>query len=250
MADEEKSFPASAFKLARLRESGIFPISKQLGRTARYLGCLFAISYLCLVGFSNFKNIFRESFATAGTKPSTQSAINEIVQRDLVRVSTTFMESLFILLFPVIILVVLVGLYQSRFHFSFRMGRSRMFQLVSPQEWFSASRFVTALVLGGLGVGWIYGISSLFTELSRNAFNTAFALVTSLESAARESFSVGLLPVLYFGATCILALGVLSRVIVVLRFHLDQRMARSEVEAEIRETEGSPEMKRAMTERI
>lgn len=247
---ERKQYPASDLKLQRLREAGTFPRSADVAS----LGCLtgFGLAILLLwrdgAGFIHY---FSQAFSTA-------AAPGEIAWGALAQLR----RASALVLGVVAAVVILFGLFQSRFLFRlglFRLDFSRIFSLAAnlleplPRgialgvlALIKSAAWITVAVL--LLIYTLSAVARLFTDgpggggvsLEATVAHGASELLQGAQQVFWANF-LGALAFLFF-------LAILSRFLVVLWFRHAHRMTRSELEAEFRETEISPEFKASRRE--
>ena len=237
-----KQYPPSQEKLRKLREQGEFPFSTDVTT-----GILIFIIALGILALYQFKTDIIEAFSQLFEYPNLEN--NSLNYSREYFYKTNILP--IAILIPLCVACLIAGLTQSRFLFSsktifqgFNFSFRRLANLLSIKAW---------LTHGIIGVKWatciVIGVTALVESSNfKKLFllkEPIFSSVDSLSVISKYGFNImgtifGWLTV--FAVIC--AAG--SWFVNVLRFRGRHYMTRDEIEAEYRETELSPEVKRAI----
>jgi len=254
MASEFKPFPPSEHKLKKLRDQGVVPKSKTLAIFASFAGAAFAFLFLqnSFTAFGEqIESFWRNGFESPGEQLRAVRAL-------LLRISWLFLA-------PVFACALLVGLIQTRFLVAPGLIRFAPERLL-PRAGQAAAHlkraggtFLLALLWIGvmylLGRGLLDSVHSAQTEplTPFRSFGAArqSSGPWSLDPAslsflawARHNITIVFLSSLGFA----FAAGALSRFVAGVSFRAEHGMSREEVEAENRELELSPDLRRRLNE--
>lgn len=266
---ENAEFPASELKLLRLRREGIIPFS---GHVLTF-GCLLALFILIKTScFGMVSGFFNE---VSGWQLGLLSGSAEV---NLESVSLMSLKMALVSLLFIFFVVVLCGLLQTRFLFSFKAISPSLANIFQGFSGGMFGRFLVSFetLLSALGWMFIAVLSCIYLLADADVFVKSEKVESLLRneyqyiqqySRAGPSIRIsrgrglevvqelqrvkGKIERVVAGATIYsLFLGVMSYFVEYLRFHKRHRMSRSEVEQEISEEELSPEIRREMWEKI
>lgn len=265
MSDESKPYPASELKLERLRSEGEIPYSPEVDSAAVLIG-LFCVALL-LTGLWEgvFQDFVVEAFSYSANEGTfSENSFEELSNEKMSSFSQSLLALISIILVPFVGLLMLLGLLQTRFLFSFSalgLKFSRLFDLTGLTPRAFIARFFRALTafalsLAGLLIAFVV-IRYFFTSVIDSNFNQiSFSLSEPLSLSAFEelSFVAFLQSMSYFaigaliGGSLLLACG--AYFFRVFHFKAIHRMSRAELEAEYREMEPSAELLTARKEQL
>ena len=224
MTNDLKQFPASDLKLEKLRKQGVVPFSLDLLSAAVLFGFF--------IGAAIFFNFYQVEFLQE-TEKVFESASFSV---DL------FWKMLFVslacFLIPIASLVILVGLYQTRFLVTFNALKPSF----SGSRDKLSSRSLKSILMLIKTLAWL-----ILAYLVLRYFFSRLEVGDTINEGllwAEHLLAVFLICIVLFA----LFLGIASRFFTVLSYQREHRMSRAEVEAELRETESSPEVKTARSE--
>lgn len=253
MSGEDTPFPPSEQKLRRLRDEGQLPRSEELNLFGAFAGMFLAAGVIAKSGGPALEELAREGFSTVMLSPAGFAGVT----MKLAIPSIVFIAAGALLL---------QGL-QNRFFFrpqlvGFNLGRlfqgwSSVLRVGSRLSMFAGS---LALTLIWSAVGWV--LLRTAHERFRDVFARGLApaggdqaALTDLAAklAAELSDVLGIFVQLFATAFAAILgtaflIGAVSRFVHVLRFRREHGMTRAEVEAENRETELSPDIRRRIGE--
>lgn len=242
MADD-KQFPPSELRLERLREQGVVPFSRELSSAVVFL-VLAAVMLLALAlvrreSIAIFRFVARYWTVAPASSGGTHAFVEQFVALSITIAALVFVG------------VLLGGLLQNRFLWAPKaLGRR-------GSLWnFNLFNGLTARIvrLGLAGLAAFISVAAALASgadwfASINAPTTA-AVALDVTAATREiaemrlfSFWSFLQRMIGMGVIGLLLWGVLAKLYVVYNFRQMHRMTRAEVEAELRETEPSPELR-------
>jgi flagellar biosynthesis protein FlhB len=255
MADGIKNYPPSELKLQRLREQGVFPRSAVALAAAVVLGTFVAFHLSSRLLSPALKDFAIRSF-------NGSVGANELV---IEAWSVTFLAIVCCLL-PMLSITLLLGLLQSRFFFRFSQASidlSRISQGLSNLG-ISVSAILSLLLLSSMAMIYFYIAYSLLMESAQEFFQQLLMqghnsgvlglpkrvggslsrlqeLIDSGFGLFNQLWLISLFFCLILGLSCYLVRWFV--------FRREQMMSRSELEAEFREQEASPEMSESLRER-
>lgn len=246
-ASEEKIFPPSDTKLERLRKEGEIPVSQALTSFAIIIGV--SLSVVVLLGFSGeITEVVKQMFSETQTT-------GEGAEQSFLRARGMLYKLFFFPLTVVLLPVVGVGLYQTKFLITFRrvhVNFGRIFSLGS--NLFGGGWWRLQIGFGTLVVGCLWGVlfclvvSFLLAE-DGGVFSGFRENLGANSQEELDNFQEFFIKVVAFSALYCFFIGVLSRLAVVLRYNHQHRMSRSELEMESKESEVSSEIRLAQRQR-
>lgn len=266
MAGEDKPFPPSDYKLSQLRRAGIIAYSPLLTASALIVGLLAGINLVIPSVAGNLAKMLSKSAASAGTMTSAEIKAEWFATGEFL--FTAVGEMLLI----GVAIVLLVGFVQSRFYFSPSNALpnfGRLFRLQPSAALIPARRTfrILPLVLLWLAIVIAFGMRltsaplPLFPQLAfsekqglflHGTPRSTFAAVADVRDSAASGglltheLLATLSPLLWYTAIFFAVVGILSRVIVHVEYLQRHRMTRTELDAELREMEMRPELRRGL----
>lgn len=268
---EERPYPPSDQKLAKLRSAGIFARTPELFFFAALGALLLSILYFERIGSRGVLELFEDQFRKGGVGDGREAAelwsgenLHELLAAVVRLTAVPLVISL--------VAVLLVGLFQSRFLLispGFDLGR-----IVGNFSAWSAQRGMrlrgallrSAQLLGLLALGYLAALS-LMTLLTGALIPEKIPFDSQLVSGETEAIAKGiaaqsevlktareqlLVAAAQFRGTAATLLGfaallaLVCRFAAVLAYRRQHGMSREELQAELRESEASPEMKGAV----
>jgi flagellar biosynthesis protein FlhB len=250
---EVKNFPPSEQKLRQLRHKGILPKSPAVLSLGALLGLTF--------GFRSARQYEWPALAEKCWKGNCLQSPNG----DLLPLSSFFHETgtlLLTVLFPVLIMVLLLGLFQTRFLFSIALLRFDLSRMAGGLSVFRdmGRRCLDACATVVVFAAWaaicyLFAVHLLSQTEAMAAARAAVpgsadhaAFLTAVREDVGKSiteYESAFWGMLYATLGFSAALACLSYFSVLFRFRNEHSMSRAEVEAEAREQEASPEMREA-----
>ena len=227
---DERPYPPSDVKLAKLRLAGIVPRSRDV---QAFAVCLGAMIGCWLSGRYLLEALPARFHVPEGGFDSSE----------LWMLLPTLVKGSALFIVPLFVVVAIVGGLQTRFLFQlelFQFSIGRMFRLWNNLISNSKQRLVLSVLSMAKVLGWSWLCVTLGSVLLPGLLSQWDDLPSAWTGGMREVRIVlfATLGYLFFFA-------VLSRVVVVLVFRQTHRMSRSELEAEYRETEPSQDIKAA-----
>lgn len=268
MNAEEKNFPASELKLQKLRTQGQVPFSRDMMTFAVLLGLFIALWVVVALSVDDLVTFTQSTFSPAATSGNGESLSSSLLVE---RVGEGFQILLKAIVMPLLALIFLVlllgGLLQTRFLFHpglMRLDFSRLFNFPA----IDLGSFIRKAFLGCVQVVKVFAWMLVSYFILRYVFSKMFSssslledveiFVQTTEEATRLpsdvlAFLVGeakneLLRFFSYALGFSMFVAIVSRFVSVLIFHRTHRMTRTEVEAEYREMESSPEFRNAQRE--
>lgn len=243
-ANEEKIFPPSETKLERLRKEGVIPFSRGLTNFAIVLGV--SLSIVVLVGLGEeitefIKQMLSESQTT-----------KEGVVQSLLLARGMFYKLSFYSLLVVLLPVLGIGLYQTKFLITFRrigVDFGRVFTLSSnlfAGGWSRVQTGFGSLIVSSLWGGLFCLVVAFLLAEDSSGFRK---MLDGNPGDEMRNFQAFFVKVGVFSLVFCFFMGVLSRLGVVLRYNHQHRMSRSELETEGKESEVSSEIRSAQRQR-
>ncbi len=238
MASNLKNYPATEEKIQELRASGFLPRSKDLLIAALFIGISFSILKLLLPQLFSLKTIIDphpEDFSIY-----TKNFFSFFFKLALVNI-----------FLPILILIWGLGLLQNKFYFNFGLLSLRFVRLFALPKFFSEfNKRILSIFMAFcfLAVGvfcfkqlsnfYIANMAKYFQQLD---FSKAFPEIFQEAFGKQNNLIIFILFVVF-------VLGIIARFISILLYQREHSMSRDEVEAEMREQEMAPGMKRLFRE--
>lgn len=253
MSDDFKSFPASDQKLSRLRDEGIFPMSRVVFAASGVLALSLSVISLPLLFSKKIQEFAEQAFSS---KENFMVSINDLSE---IIFSFSFYNFVF---FGGIILI--LGLIQSRFFINFSLFNFDISRIVSQifSVRISISSILGFLILLSCSLGVvIFAYTALVGSVDTYAFfqsKIPDAPASYLELSKVEKLTVSknlstafekLNPVIIICVFFSLILGLSCYFLKRILFFREHMMTRAEIESEAREQEVSYELKEQMNER-
>jgi len=253
MSSELKNYPAADIKLQRLRKAGVTPRSADLTSAAVCLGLTLGV----VVAYSGLETELLEYLRKA--LELKLSSENGDVQ---IGIMWNYLSRILFLVFlPLLVCVVLVDAYQAKFVFTLRpiyseLGRgfnvaANLLEGLLRRILFAGGDFVKVVAWIAVAALLIWFSLEEFISVVGGSSDTGQQYVLNWDN--RESLANGigvagnklLFFVVLAALVFVVFVGVLSRFVAVLNYRREHQMTRSELDAEYREMEGSPEFKAA-----
>jgi flagellar biosynthesis protein FlhB len=261
MSDSSKQYPISETKLKRLRAMGEVPFSYDFQTAAIvlafFIACAFSASWI----LHHTRELFQGALEVSGR----DAAVNHYTKG-----FSVLLGLMLRLITPVLLVGLLAGWYQTGFLLNlnvFRFNVGKVFtlweNLVGGLQRRLALAFFATIKLG-LWLGLMAVVLSHLYSNDINALSVSSSSVTFRGESASNNIeatdkfglpgelqaslgqSQGIVVNIYLSALLFtIFVGVTGRLLVVWVYQLDNRMTRTEVEEESRETEVSPEVRQA-----
>jgi len=252
LSGEERPFPPSDHKLKKLRSQGIVPWSHEWMLCFAWCGVVLGLFVLASLGRSSLQVPLRQVIENPNSEPV------ELIFQTL----RIFVRAAWTILLPLLLAILLGGAFQTGFLFSMQAFGKRGNSKSARGE----RRVARLLMLLSSSLAWL-GIVSLvlrqgllriesesvkpFAPVKALSFWTA-SLVPDSELFSWNSIAAQLRDKTFYFIILLLGftmmLGSISRFIAVLSFRGRHSMSRADMEAENRELEMSPELRRKISQ--
>ena len=253
MAAEERPYPPSDQKLRKLREQGVVPQSDALNFLGTLVGLILSLFFILQVSIPALIQFAKEMFTAPISGPAALAGL-------LIRTVLAFV-------LPIVFCTFLANLVQNRFLFRPQLASfdlARLFQgmrtALRPGARLRAYCGGLIVATAWLCVGWMIwrGFSEVLVSLAQRTDvlpggGDGSGGKLSERLAAEQEAVLGIIRKQLGGTLFVLAgaallFGALQRFVSVLQFRSEHGMTRAEVEAENRELEVSPDLRRRISE--